>query len=559
LKWIPRKQVSADLSECTIVERLAKVRGIKNLNEWLNPSSKHVHNKYLLLNIDKAVQEIIKAVHKEWKIQIVADVDTDGVCSTAIIYNYLKEFTYNISYVYAQRSKGHGVEKVLDKIDDDTKLVIIVDSSSNSVEACKTLYEKGVRVIIIDHHQIDRENPYALIVNCQMGNYPNKHLSGSAMVYKVCQVLDDYFDIELADNFLDLTAIGLVGDMMNVKNMENRYLIYNGINNINNLGVQEILKQSNINYTEGITTTDISFKIAPIISACSRFDRIELALKALTSDDVFEVAQTVREMITMNEQRKKEQKQIIEKATESVDDSNNVIVITDNNIDSGFRGLVATQFVEMYSKPVFVLGLYDGVYKGSARSIGTVPLKSLCQQSGLFNLVQGHEGAFGVEFPEENLNDLIEYFNNTLSKEDLQRVVEYDLELNVNEIEELDILEIEKFSKIVGQGFPQPVFKISGIVVEEGYSNNLGTYVRAVMGANNDTIKINCENNFALMKFRTNEDYGKDIEEHFYDDSNFMTELDVVGTLNLNKFYNRGIGEWEITKQIYVIDYKIVD
>lgn len=565
-KWIKRNNIKVK-DDLLLIEKLAKVRGIKNLEEWMNPPSSSVNSPYNLLNIDKAVEIIIKAIHKQMKICIVADIDTDGVCSTGIMYNYLRELTPNIVYIHAQRSQGHGLETVLDKIEDDVDLVIIVDSSSNSVEACKELSEKGVPIVIIDHHKIDRENPYAVIVNCQLGDYPNKHLSGSAMCYKVCQVLDEYLSIELADDFRDLSAIGIVADMMDIKNMENRYLIYNGINNINNLGIKEILKQSKIDYSDGINTTNISFKIAPIIGACSRFDKIELALELVTTDDENRAKELVKEMIAMNEERKANQKKYVENAIESIDTSNNIIVYVDNDIDSGFRGLIATEFVERFQKPVLVLShfTYEGEesknnkYMGSARSVGVIPLQSLCMDSGLFHFAQGHEGAFGVSFAEEDLDKIISYFNDTLDSTDLQKSIEYDLELEASDIEEMDIKQVEKFSKIVGQGFPEPKFLVKGLVAEEGYTQKLGNHVRAVMGSNKDTVKIICEDEFALMKFRTQDTYAQDIETHFYDKSNFATEIDAIGSLNLNRFYHGGHKRWITTKQVFLEDYRIAE
>lgn len=559
LKWIKRKPVKKVDTNDLIIDQLSSVRGIENLDHWLNPPSSYVHSAYFLDNIDEAVQEIVKAIHQELKVQIVADIDTDGVCSTAIMYNYLSTLTPNVSYIHAQRSKGHGIETVLDKIENDTDLVIVVDSSSNSVEGCKKVSEKGKKIIIIDHHEIDVDNPYALIVNCQQGDYPNRDLSGSAMVYKVCQVLDEYMGIEFADQFLDLTAVGLVGDMMDISNMENRYLIHNGIRKIYNDGLKTILKKSNIDFVDGITTTDISFKVAPIIGACSRFDKIELALELLTSTDMDRILELTKTMIDMNEKRKSEQKQVVERLIENVDDSDNLIVIIDNDIDSGFRGLVATEVVEHFSKPVFVVS-YDkekDSYTGSARSVGLIDLKELCQKSGLFHFATGHAQAHGISFSKEKLNKVYEYFNEVLEQDDLQKVVEYDLELAISEIDDFDIKEIEKFSKIVGQGFPEPKFRISGIIAEESETKKLGTHVRAVLGKNLDTIKINCEDGLALMKFRSNDKYALDIEEHFYD--NFTTELEVIGSININKFYNFGIKQWVISNQIFLEDYRIVE
>lgn len=564
VKWIQRKPKNSYEDDDLLIEKLSKIRGIYNLDDFLNPPKKYVYSPYNLDNIDIAVQRIIKAVKTDEKIQIFADIDADGVMSTGSMYNYLKRLTNNVSYFHAQRSEGHGIEKGIDMIDEDTNLLIIVDSSSNSVEACKEIVENlGIDIIIIDHHIVDVENPYATIVNCQQGEYKNKHLSGSAMCYKVLQVLDEYLDIDMADDFLDLCAIGLVGDMMSVWSMENRYLIYNGINKIENLGIQEILNQSKIDYSNGITTTNISFKISPIISACSRYDKIELALELITSDDCDRIKELAKELIELNERRKAEQKETVEKVLNKVDDSHNLIILIDEEIESGFRGLIATEIVEKFSKPTFVVKPFyneEGElvkYSGSARSIGQLSLKSLCEDSGLFVFATGHEGAFGIEFIAENLEEIVKYFDETLDANDLEKVFYYDLEINVDDIDEADIKDVEKFSKITGMGFSEPVFKINGIIVEEKDNRKLGTHVRAVMGANKDTVKINCENDFAIMKFRTNDQYAKDIEDYFYD--NFVTELSAIGSLNLNVFYNYGIRKNEVTKQLFVQDYKIID
>lgn len=564
VRWIQRTPKNSYDEDDLLIEKLAKIRGIWNIDDFLNPPKKYVHSPYDLDNIDEAVQRMIKAIHKDEKIQIFADIDADGVMSTGIMYNSLKRMTDNISYFHAQRSDGHGIEKGMDLIDEDTDLLIIVDSSSNSTEACKKISEEmNIDIIIIDHHIMDVENPYAIIVNCQQGEYKNKHLSGSAMCYKVLQVLDEYLNIDISDDYLDLCAIGLVGDVMNIWNMENRYLIYNGINKIENIGIQEILRQSKIDFNDGITTTNISFKISPIISACSRFDKIELALELITTDDYDKIKELAKELIELNERRKAEQKEIVEKVLNKVDDTHNLIIIVDDEIESGFRGLIASEIVEKFSKPVFVVKPFkdgDGnvvKYSGSARSIGQLPLKSLCEDSDLFIFSIGHEEAFGVEFKAENIDLIIKHFDDTLNADDLEKVFYYDLEVNVEDIDEADIKDVEKFSKMVGQGFPEPKFKINGIIVEEKETKKLGSHVRAVMGSNNDTIKINCEDNFALMRFRSNDQYAKDIEEHFY--GNFVTELSVIGSLNLNVFYNWGKRANEITKQVFIEDYVILD
>jgi len=562
IKWVKRSNALIK-EDSLILEKLCVSRGIKpsKVGDWINPSSKYLLNPYDLSNIDIAVTKIIKAIHQNKRIVVVSDIDTDGVCSTAIMFNYLKELTENIRFIHAQRSDGHGLETVLHLLEDSDDLIVVVDSSTNSTEACKTIVEQGKEIIIIDHHISDRPNEYATIVNCQIGEYANKNLSGSAMCLKVCQVLDEYLGIEQSDMYWDLATIGMIADMMDMSVMENRYIANMGLNEIHNKGIKMILTMSNTDFTNGITSTDISFLIAPMLGASSRFDKIELALQALTTENDDVLKEIIKSLIVLNDDRKTLQKKIIDEIIDNQEShEDNIVIIVDNSIDSGFRGLIATGLVEEYNKPCFVFSEYindDGIteYRGSARGIGSIKLKSLCTKSGLVDLAQGHEPAFGIWIKKEKIQDFINYFNECLIKDDMQKVFEYDAEVYIDEITDIDIKQVEKFSRISGHNFPEPKFRIKNIVIEEGHTSKLGEHVRAVLGKNKETIKLYAENNFVLLKFRSSEDYAKDIEEHFH--NNLVTEIEVIGTLSINKFYNWGLKKYVVTNQIFIDDYKI--
>jgi single-stranded-DNA-specific exonuclease len=565
-KWLKRNQRHAFTKRDSVVEKLAKVRGVKNLDEWFNPPEKYMNDPYSLENMDEVVQRIVKGIHLKEKITIMADVDADGVFSCATMYNYLKEFVdiENLEYIHSQRSRGHGVETVVPTlaidgdglvkyIPEDTQLLIIVDSSANSIEGCKYIKEEmGIDILIIDHHHIEVDNPHATMVNCQMGNYPNRYLSGSAMTYRVCQVLDDYLGVDLADDFIDLATIGLISDMMSVKEPENRHIIYHGLANIKNIGLFQLLKLSKVDMSEDISTTTISFKVSPAINSCTRYDRIELALDLLTSDDVDDIAMTAKEMLKLNEQRKKEESEIVESALSKVNSEHNVSVLIDDEIGSGFRGLVAMQLVSKLKKPAFVLKpIYEDdkliKYGGSARSLGNLPLKSMCDDTRLFNFAQGHEQAFGIEIKAENLDKALAKFDEMIDDEDLQGEIYYDLELHESEITDMDIKEIEKFGRISGQGFPVPKFKVTGLIAEE----------RSILGKNKDTIKITCDNEMACMMFKVDENFAMDIQDELDSDS-FMVEVEVVGQLNINKFMHWGKRQLIVTNQCLMDDYIIV-
>lgn len=563
VKWIQRKP-KHNYDECdSILTKLACIRGIENIEEWLNPPSHVLHSPYKLANMDRAVERIVKAIYLEQKIAIMADIDADGIFSCAIMYNYLRQLTPNCSYIHSQRSNGHGVGTVLHKdnrregltkyLEEDTDLLIIVDSSSNSTTECKIIQEKmGIDCVIIDHHQIDDHNPFAIIVNCQMGEYPNKHLSGSAMCWKVCQVLDEYLDVDLAEDFLDLSAIGLISDMMNVNVLENRYIVQTGLQQIKNSGLLTLFHLINVDDPSELSASDIAYKISPVVNACSRYDKIELALQLFTSEDPEILTSCARELIHLNGQRKEEEKAIVERALLHVDNSHKVAVLVDDEIGSGFRGLIATQLVSKLDKPCFVLKYSQAhdKYSGSARTRGNVPLKSLVEVTSEFEYAQGHEGAFGLSIKRENLQNALTVLDSLLEGENKEEILMYDLELEASDITEELISEISIFSHITGVGVPNPTFRIKDVVVEK----------KEILGKQHkDTIKMATDTGLFLMKFKVDETYALDIEQALQDENRFMVELEVVGSLHLNSYFHWGKREWIKTNQVILDDYKIVE
>lgn len=557
--WKVKKEMDFS-QDSSITNRLSRVREIENINHFLEPPQNLEYSPYLLENIDIAVQRIVKGIANNERIRIMSDVDADGIMSCSIMFNYLKEYVDNIDIVHAQRSHGHGLETILPELSDhdnvrfltsDTDLLIIVDSSSNSVEACRIVKEEyKCDIVIIDHHLIDKDNPHAIIVNCQMGDYPNKSASGSAMCYKVLQVLDEYLDVEEADNYLDLTAIGLVADLMDLNEPENRSLVNRGMRMISNKGLQQLLKVNNIDFYYGITSTDIGYKISPLINACSRYDKIELAIELLVESDELRAKVIAKELKKLNEQRKKEEKEIVESVISKVDSSHKVAVIVDNDIESNFRGLICMQVVSKLKKPAFVLSFNTekNEYHGSARSLGQIQLKDLCELTGDFIYCQGHEKAFGVGIKADKLEEALITLDELINNSESEELIEYDLVIDASEITHELIQEVEKFSRITGQGIPQPKFLVKGLNIVK--AEMLGKKAK-------ETLKLSCENDIFVMKFKVDEDYAKPFIDAI--DEQFLVEADVVGTLNLNRFYNFGLKELQITKQIFMEDYKIYD
>ena len=199
------------------------------------------------------------------------------------LYCLFPAFVQNNIFYRVHAGKQHGI--VPDDIDKDVKLVIAPDSSSNDYLEHEYLYKNGTDVLVIDHHEADKVSENAVVINNQLCNYPTKSLSGVGMVYKFCCYLDSIMGVNTADNFLDLVALGLVGDMMDLRDFETRHLVVRGINQIRNPFLKEMVKKQDysISRAGGLCPFAESFYIVPQINATIRMGTAEEKLMLFES------------------------------------------------------------------------------------------------------------------------------------------------------------------------------------------------------------------------------------------------------------------------------------
>lgn len=539
-KWKKKTPIIPYSEYDSIVEKLAKINGIEDVKSFLNPQNSNTHSPYLLGNINEAAVLIIDSINNNEKIGISFDVDCDGITSGAIMYRFLRHFTDNITCIHSERSSGHGIENQMQMIEDDggIKLLVICDSSSNSSDSCKYLQEKGIKILIIDHHDIEIKNDYAIIVNPQQDKYPNKELSGAAVVYKVCQVVNEKLGNKVnVDKFLDLVATGLIADVMSMKEMENRYLIKEGLLNINNPGLRMLLKAAS--QSKNIDSQTISFTIAPLINGATRLDRIKLAIDMLLEDDETSCENMALEIKKINDERKKMEAKYFKSVQDQVNKNDKVIVVV-GDIDKGFNGLVATKLANTYQRPAIVYNSEGERLSGSFRSYGNFDMKSFLSEFYVSIFSMGHAGAGGHSIKSKHLSTLKNLCNERLKNKDFAVEFAYDLELDKNEVTTDIIKQIERFNFITGKGVPQSRFLIKNLLVSDV----------DIMGKNKDTVKISCDT-LCLMMFRQSN--ANDIKERIHSFAN----VDVVGTLNINEYYNYRFRQNIVTNQVFVDDIKV--
>lgn len=222
----------------------------------------------------RGVTMLIQHIAANDDIMVQVDSDCDGFTSAAVIINYLYDlfpgFTSNHIFYRLHDGKEHGL--IVDTIPDNIKLVIAPDSSSNDYEQHRQLKERGCDVLVIDHHEAEKYSEDAVVINNQLDTYPTKSLSGVGMVYKFCSYFDLVAGTHYADKYLDLTALGIIGDMMDLRDFETKHIILKGLNSIQNIFLKEIVQVQNYSISKGggLCPFTVSFYIVPLINATIR-------------------------------------------------------------------------------------------------------------------------------------------------------------------------------------------------------------------------------------------------------------------------------------------------
>lgn len=253
-------------------------RGIRidAIDHYLKVDERDNLSARLLDNINEAAKMLIRNIQKPGSIYVQVDSDCDGYTSSALLLNYIHaRFPSAIDkFVYGfHKDKVHGID--MDAIPADTVLVIIPDASSNEYELHKELYDRGIEVLILDHHQSDKVSEYACVVNNQLCDYPNKSLSGAGVVYKFCQYLDSLFGDNKADDFLDIAAVGLTGDMMDMRSFETHYLTQKGLAALRNPFIKGLAEKNKRQIGDTISPIKVAFYIVPLVNAVTRVGSID--------------------------------------------------------------------------------------------------------------------------------------------------------------------------------------------------------------------------------------------------------------------------------------------
>lgn len=423
------KQLSNSLNCSYTVSKLLINRGLISgelAKDFLYPSTTCVHDPFLLCDMSKAVKTINDFISNGKKICIYGDYDVDGITSVSVLYQFLKNFTENVGYFIPDRfSQGYGVNNnAVDKIfAQKYDLIITVDTGISAVKEVEYANSLGITVIITDHHECQDILPdAAAVINPKRkdNNYPFSKLAGVGVVYKLICALDEFYETNYSDDYIDLVAIGTIADIMPLLD-ENRYIVKKGIDKIStnpNMGLKcliDICSPGNI-----ITSGSIGYAISPRINAAGRLDNAEIAVQLFTETDHQSAMKIAQFLCELNAKRQSIENEIMQDAVKIIDEHDlnskySVLVLWKKGWHSGVIGIVASKLKEKYNKPVILFSV-DDVAKGSGRSVVPFNLYQAFEDNKDI-LIQfgGHKYAAGVLI---ETNKLYEFRDRISSKLD---------------------------------------------------------------------------------------------------------------------------------------------
>lgn len=503
------------------------------INLFLNPTRKDFHDPYLMPDMDKAVNRIVKAINEKEKIMIYGDYDVDGITSITVLKRFLEERGMNVAeYIPNRLNEGYGLNKeAITKIADlGYKLMITVDCGISGVEEVEYANSLNIETIITDHHEPLDEMPNAVaIVNAKRrdNQYPFRGLAGVGVVFKLIQAIGMRLGLEEKEylKYLDIVCVGTISDIVPLVD-ENRVIAKLGLRLVEqtrNLGLKELIKVSGY---KQINSNTISFGIAPRINACGRMGHQKEALQLFLTENVREAQEITQKLNQYNKERQETEKRIFNQAIEKIEkeqiNEKSAIILGEDDWHHGVIGIVASKITEIYFKPSILICFEGEEGKGSGRSIPGFDLhEALCQCNEYLEKYGGHSMAVGLSLRRDKFDTFKIKFEEIAKNSKLDTIVpiiKIDRQIYINDFDIELAKELTKLEPF-GEGNKMPLFSYKNLKIDSIRALTEGKHLKLTLRDGNKIINA--------IGFNM----GKLADEYLIGD-----KVDIVGVLEINRF-----------------------
>ena len=468
-----------------VIARVLANRNILNPNlarPFFTPNLDMLHNPYLMQDMDKAVERVLKNIKSGKPIMVFGDYDVDGTTGAAALYLAFQKFGADVTYYIPDREKEgyglsyHGIEVAKDIGID---LIITCDCGINAFVQVDFANEQNIDLIITDHHTTDTELPKAhAILNPKRKDceYPFKGLCGGGVAFKLITAIGNELNIPLTDyeEIIPLITLGIAADVVPIKD-ENRVLVHHGLNILKNLekpGLKTLLELAGLK--GHISVGQLVFSIAPRINAAGRLGDANRAVELLVTDDQDKARLLAKELDNENKRRQMIQQAVVDEALLKVNaeadlKNENALVLANAGWHPGVVGIVASKIKEEFNRPTIIIALENGSGKGSARSVAGFDLyEALTACKTHLDGYGGHPMAAGLTLSNQKLEDFkkafIDFANERLTKENLQATLTLDSEMALQDITPRFMEFLDKLSPY-GPGNMRPKFAIRNVEI----------------------------------------------------------------------------------------------
>lgn len=470
-----------------VIANLLASRGVTDLAKaktFFRPEEEKLHDPFLMKDMEEASCRLSTAIRNHEKVVIYGDYDVDGTTAVSILHLFLKSFGLNVDYYIPHRFKeGYGIneEGIRYAIEQKASLIVSVDCGITAVEEAAYMKEKGIDLIICDHHTVGDRLPDAFAVldpkrpDC---NYPFDGLSGAGVGFKLIQgaICKLGLPETLSDQYLDLVAISIASDIVPIVD-ENRIMMRKGLKLINTKprpGIKALLDL--IKTPPGaVTATSIVFSIGPRINAAGRMGDATTAVELLISDHETDASRYATQLESINVERRSADTETMNQANELLErdfdlEETSAMVLHHPEWHLGVIGIVASRLVDAHYRPAIMLSTVEGKIKGSARSIkGFNIYNALKECEDLLEQFGGHEFAAGLTMDQENLEAFRKRMNEIacemLSENDFQPELEIAADLDLGDVNTRFWKLLSQFEPF-GPGNQRPIFVSRDVQVQ---------------------------------------------------------------------------------------------
>lgn len=532
------EKLSRKYSLSNLIAKILVNRNIiedEKVNVFLNPTRKDFYNPFLMPDMEKAVDRIIKAIENKEKIMIFGDYDVDGITSITVLKKFLLDRNAIVSeYIPNRLDEGYGLNKEAIKkiVDEKFDLMITVDCGISGIEEVEYANSLGIETIVTDHHEPGESLPNAIAVvdaKRKDNKYPFNQLAGVGVVFKLIQAISQKMGLEEKEHlkYLDLVCVGTISDIVPLVD-ENRTIAKLGLKLVEvtkNIGLKTLLEMAGY---KKIDSFAISFGIAPRINACGRMGYASEALNLFLTKNEEEARKIAKDLNEFNSKRQEIEKKIFDEATQQIESNSNdndVIILGKENWHHGVIGIVSSKITELYFKPSILICFEGETGKGSGRSVPGFDLyEALSKCSSHIERFGGHSMAIGITLKKDEFDnfkkDFEDYAKNS-NISDIIPIISIDEEITLKDISVRDVAEL-KLLEPYGEANKTPLFLCKNLKIQS---------IRALSEGKHLKLSLK-EENFWVDAIGFN--LGHLSEEYRIGD-----KIDVVGTLEINQYNGR--------------------